>query len=575
MPNDVRLTSIKIPFFNFINFGAINYLILSGILESFAIVILLLSLIMNFKAVTNDFIDNIYDRKNSGRRNIIIIFSITFLVTSFYSFLNIEYYHDGVSFNPVMDVLNGKLLFKETCGNKYGVLTVYLQSFAMLIFGKYLIVTRLLTTFTYGLIGVSLYLIWSRIINSSIAFLGCIISLLMLPYYYISNWPFLAWASIYGLFFQLLSLLYLIKYFESYYNKETNKTSTIKRSGILQFKENHYLFYSGMTASLCYWCKENVGMYHMFGCILILVIQVIINIRNHKNEIISNSNTKSKLSDIKSQFIYLFAGFIICSSIFIAYFIITDSFNDWYIQTIKYGRMWIGNYGDQAKWHPQTGSVLPIIILKIQEYLNLHFGGTFNLPIYVIRNLFLVYYTDSSLIWRLIPIINIIVLINVIVNIFIKNQITVRNKIILIIILSVLPSWLQYFPALDIHHTWWGVVLMIGVVIYFLKNITEMFKFRSKMAGNILFVVLLMMVFSYDISSRIITGTKNLLTTMRDGRMIKSPKEFKYIIVNRKEAQFLEEFEKDLNYYMSRQKNHAFCEYVVLYYIFNFSKSPT
>ena len=64
---------------------------------------------------------------------------------------------------------------------------------------------------------------------------------------------------------------------------------------------------------------------------------------------------------------------------------------------------------------------MPILIEQIKQFSVKNFGETFNLPIYIIKNLFLINYTNTSLLWRLIPIINIIVLINIIILIFRKK----------------------------------------------------------------------------------------------------------------------------------------------------------
>ena len=208
LPENIKLSNHLLPFLRYINIDNYGYLIYTGLLESLAIIILLLSIILNFN---KEGVWRIERREDKKWIFIFIIFSITFLITSFYAVIGIDFFHDGVSFNPAFDVVSGKLLFRDTCCNKYGALSIYLQALAMLIFGKYLIVTKILTTFFYGLIAVILYIIWKRILSEKLALLACIISVLILPYYYVTEWLVLAWSSVYALFFSVNSLILYYK----------------------------------------------------------------------------------------------------------------------------------------------------------------------------------------------------------------------------------------------------------------------------------------------------------------------------------------------------------------------------
>ena len=115
--------------------------------------------------------------------------------------------------------------------------------------------------------------------------------------------------------------------------------------------------------------------------------------------------------------------------------------------------------------------------------------------------------------------------------------------------------------------------MLVGVVIYFTEDFILRLKLKSEKLNIIIFIVLLLMIFSNDISQRLVTGTKNLYTSIKNGKMIESPREFRYIIVNNKEAQFLEGFDKDLNNYMDHQYNHAFIN-MSFYIIFSSLVNP-
>jgi hypothetical protein len=59
------------------------------------------------------------------------------------AFIDVDVNHDGVMFKPALDVAEGRILFKESY-SLYGALTIIIQATALTIFGKYLIVIKLL-----------------------------------------------------------------------------------------------------------------------------------------------------------------------------------------------------------------------------------------------------------------------------------------------------------------------------------------------------------------------------------------------------------------------------------------------
>ena len=544
-----------------INAGSqLSYYFITGAIESFALTILILSIILTYKLRITKYDLRISDEDRVGKikkANIILVFFITFFITGFYSIFNIEFYHDGVTFNPALDILNGKTLYKDTF-NQYGALTIYLQSLAMLIFGKYLIVTKLLAAFFYGLIEVVLYLIWRRIMSEGLALLSCIISLLLLPYYYITGWVLLAWSSVYALFFQVLALYFILKYYEQATSNSQQATGS--------FKEYTFLFLCGASAALCYWCKQNTGMYDFTGCMIAIPMMLSI-IKKKCEERRTKRVMLKRLLQVYTSFLF---GFVLCSSIFIIHFVLSNSLNDWYKQTFGFGSIWVQSlltrYGTTDKW-----TILPIISESIKGGLHGYLGRTSDYIIFVISSLLLIYrFVNNSLLWRLIPIISIVVLINCLINIKVKSKklkdengnqsknynLISSHEYLLVILIIILPSWLQYFPLNDIHHAWWAVAPMTGIVVYFLKDFAIKLKVKNKKLEIAIFTVLVFMVFIYDISSRLIDGSGRLTKTIKNGYILKNQNVMKYMIVDKNEAEFLNNFEDDLDNYLKQAKGN-------------------
>jgi hypothetical protein len=225
-----------------------------------------------------------------------IIFFITFLVSGFFSTIGTDPHHDGILIKPAVDLLEGKMLFKDSF-TQYGALITILQTLALKLFGKYLLIIKLETAFFYGLTSVLLYFIWSRFMSKKLSFLSSIILLFLAPYYIFT---FLPWSSVYALFFQCLTLYFLIKNYEK--------------------RKKRWLFFAGVATALTFWSKQNIGAF-----VLLSSIFSIISIK-----ILAKKDLKSFVSDLTTYFI----GGIFMSTLFFLWIIPNRAFTDWWKQTI-------------------------------------------------------------------------------------------------------------------------------------------------------------------------------------------------------------------------------------------------
>jgi hypothetical protein len=394
---------------------------------------------------------------------LIFMFLLTFIISYFFMIIKADPHHDGIMIKPAIDVAEGRILFRESF-TQYGALTTLLQAFAILIFGKYLIVIRLLTSFFYGLILVLLWIIFSRLLNKQLNSIFCIVWVLVAPFYLTA----LPWSSVYALFFLLIALYFLIVFIEN--------------------KKLLYLFLTGLFISLTFWSRQPVGIF-----LLIIVFIFIIFLK-----FLLKSNVKFLLKNL-SLFI---SGFLSMSLVFVIWLLINGSLKDWWLQTVKFS----------IQWNSQRMSLYGTIgfLLKCLFVIGFNYG----------------------FIWRLFPIINLIIFFWYLIRFFRKKILNKKEIIILSIVFVSFASWLQYYPGPDAGHAFWAATPMIGLSIYFIwKVIGILINLGYKKAGNnnankfiyplrkykirnllkiTVTLVILLLLFGSDIETRIKTGFNRL-----------------------------------------------------------------
>ncbi len=139
------------------------------------------------------------------------LFILTTIIAGSFSMIGVDPHHDGIMFVPALNVARGAILFRDTF-TQYGALTTFLQSWALNLFGHYLITIRLLTALCYGFIAVLLYGIGTKLMPRPLVVLTIIFWILTAPYYLVT---FLPWASVYALLFQLAGTYALIRHSDS------------------------------------------------------------------------------------------------------------------------------------------------------------------------------------------------------------------------------------------------------------------------------------------------------------------------------------------------------------------------
>src|SRR3989338_604602 len=168
-----------------------------------------------------------------------LVFLLTAGVVGAIAVFQVDPHHDGIMLKPAFDVAAGQTLFRDTF-TQYGALTTWVQALAVKVFGNYLLVLRLLTAFTYGLMAVLMWLLFSRFLPNYLNTFTCL-SWLFLGYFFV-NYPSMMvapWSTAFAVCSALLSLHLLVLFLES--------------------GELRILFAAGFAAALTFWFKINYG----------------------------------------------------------------------------------------------------------------------------------------------------------------------------------------------------------------------------------------------------------------------------------------------------------------------------
>lgn len=228
---------------------------------------------------------------------LIFVFVVTTFISGIFSVIGVDLHHDGILFKPAFDLASGRTLFRESF-TQYGALTTLIQGVALVIFGKYLVVIKLLTAVFYGLNSLLLYQISRKILPVFLALVTVFIWLTLAPFYI---WTFLPWSSVYALFFQLTAIYLFMRSIDS-------------RSGRLEL-------FSGVFSALTFWCRQPVGVF------LVLCILTYLFIK------------KKPFSAYLRGVTYIFA-------VFIFWLGINSSLLDWFKQSILFSFYWGQSVGD-------------------------------------------------------------------------------------------------------------------------------------------------------------------------------------------------------------------------------------
>lgn len=233
-------------------------------------------------------------RKRADILGIILSFIITFLLFFPFAVTNIDVHHDGLVMIPALDVLHGKILYRDIY-SMYGPLSTYIQSAALLFFGEYIRSLRLITLIFYALTAPLLWIFWRKFLKIS----WCILSLILwlaLPHFY--DMTFHSWSSVYALFFQMLTIVIL-----------------------MQGNSRRTLVLGGMMTALTFWCRQSVGGFLFAAVCGAFTVSVVMSRRERKHSALA--------------MLYFVTGFAAVILPYVAYLWQNSALTDWWKQNME------------------------------------------------------------------------------------------------------------------------------------------------------------------------------------------------------------------------------------------------
>ncbi len=176
------------------------------------------------------------------------IFLVSALFVFAFSCIHFETHHTGLVYRTALDVLNGKILFRDTF-TKYGALTALLHALGLLLFGRRVLSILFVSALFYAASFSLFYLLCRRYLSRPLSLTLCVISLFLAPFYF---WDFTPWASVFSLFFLLFTTYVLL--------------SAVERDAA------HLHAWGGLCTALTFWCRQPVGIMALLACLLYYVL---------------------------------------------------------------------------------------------------------------------------------------------------------------------------------------------------------------------------------------------------------------------------------------------------------------
>jgi hypothetical protein len=346
----------------------------------------------------------------------IILFLLTLTIASIFSVRGVDPHHQGIMFKPALDFAHGQMLFRDTF-TQYGALTTLLHALALRIFGDYLIVIQIETAFFYALISVCLWYIWLSILPRWLTTISVLIWLFLAPYYIYVLMP---WSSVPALFFQLLSLLLVLR--------------------ALHNRNRLMMILAGGVAALTFWCRQPVGFFHGASMVFFLAT--------------SHLFTGQKWKDAITHCIFFIVGIVAVSVPFLVWLAFNGALHDMYLQSIK-GAFF---FGVQMPPDSLKSSNLFIRILTA-----LFVYDTDSNTNYIIRffDMPFIYRT-----WIILPFVCLSLFVILVIKRW-RDRSGIDNHLpVYALLLVSFASWMQYYPVICVRHLYWAATPMIGLLVY-------------------------------------------------------------------------------------------------------------
>ena len=367
------------------------------------------------------------------------VFLLTVCVVGAISFLQVDPHHDGVMLKPAFDVADGQTLFRDTF-TQYGALSTWVQALAVEVFGRRLLVLRLLTAFTYGLTALLMWLIYSRFLPNYLNTFTCV-SWLFLGYFFL-NYPsmfVMPWSTVFAVCSSLFSLYLLLRFLEG--------------------GGPRALFAAGFAAALTFWFKINYGGATFLASLMFLAI-------------LQFRGDRRRAAGVFAAFL---GGYLAAHALFCAWLAAHGSFRDFVLQSIKFALAFAGNNTFTVREHPVLN-----VAKSLFQIGSVH-GGL-------------------SYLWLALPLASAAVFLHTAWLYAVKKDPSAKTGALLAASSVSLGLWLGYYPIPALFHMYLSSALFFGPLSYLVLSAAG----RLGFSGNRLLVLaVLTMMFLPDFAYRL------------------------------------------------------------------------
>lgn len=379
----------------------------------------------------------------------LLVFAVGFGFHAYLAPYGVDPHHDGIMFKPALDVSQGRMVFRDTF-TQYGGVTVLLQAAALKLFGARLLVLKLQTAVTYGLVFLVFWRAWCRLVPPWVAMLFCFVGSVLGPDPIAEALP---WSSVFALLFQGLTLLWAIRYWEA--------------------GREYELVLSGMAAALAFWCRQPVGVFlaaAALGAIVVIALRVPPVCRQRPRAFSARMLFgQSRLGRAAAAMLLFGGGLLLVNAIILLWLAQADALIDWWKQSIVLAKIWSEQTG--------RGHSLEVVLERLFP------GGDLKM-------------------WCLLAVAALIQTLRS-ASPFLDPQApdpnTLNAHALLAGAVSV-SSWMQYYPVACVYHCYWAAIPMLGVVAHLLYSTHSS---RSTLQRSALVLSVSGLLFFHDAKKRI------------------------------------------------------------------------
>ncbi|MBE6689721.1 MAG: hypothetical protein E7590_00360 [Ruminococcaceae bacterium] len=398
-----------------------------------------------------------------------------------FALVDLDPHHTGLMYKTALDVANGKILFRETF-TQYGALTVYLQSLAILVLGPQITSILFSSALFYAASFPLLYLTARHFLRWGSALAATLLTLAVAPFYF---WQYHPWSSVYALFFLLLSLWLL-------------------QHAFAQKARKRYLFFalSGLCAALTFWCRQPVGFVTALAGLLCILFWLILLWKQKKRVLLFGLLSYT-------------GGIGLGVLSFLLPIAASGATRDFTRQCLTNMASFAADRADEG-----TGAwgILQHVIYSL-----------FRAPLFADIAEDVAQQPRFDLLWLILPLLALGMALWLPIRCILglrcgKERLrpTESDVQLLLFCVFAVAAWHQYYPVACYRHWYWGAFLCIPVLVHALEKGLEKcgshphFPFLADQRKRILATVLLLtLLFSFDVGFRAVKGTQKLTETHR------------------------------------------------------------